>query len=510
MKQATIKSARCAIYTRKSTEHGLDLEFNSLDAQREASEAYVKSQASLGWKLVTARYDDAAYSGGSLDRPALQKLLSDIKAGHIDVIVVYKIDRLTRSLADFAKLVEIFEKHAVSFVAVTQQFNTTTSMGRLTLNVLLSFAQFERELSSERVRDKFSASRKKGKWMGGNEPYGYVAREKRLIIEPDEAKIIRTIFADYLKLKSIEKLVIHLSAQKITTRKRLTAGRNTGGVSFGFGALAYLLKNQIYIGNVNYKGAWFVGEHEPILDRKTFDSVQKQLKSNSIIRRRRNGKNRALLTGLLFDDCSNRMSPSYTVKKGVRYRFYISSALLRGKAEAAGSVRRISATDLEQEVLRTLRRHFPNRGQTTIDRDFIEVLVSRVILRASKSEIQLTATAENIIHCPILEFSTPQREKANAHIEENSQSHNENLLEALIRAQFLKKMLLEGKSIQSVAQIAKMHPRAVQSNIRLAFLAPNIITSILRRKTVSVPNLAKFQNSLSIYWNRQSVIYLPR
>src|SRR6476660_266683 len=211
------KLLRCAIYTRKSTEHGLELEFNSLDAQREACEAYIKSQASQGWQLLPRLYDDAAYSGGNIDRPALQNMLSDIKAGQIDVVVVYKIDRLTRSLADFAKLVEIFDAKSVSFVAVTQQFNTTTSMGRLTLNVLLSFAQFERELASERLRDKVAASRKKGKWTGGSVPLGYDVKDKKLVVNPAEAKTVRTIFTRYLALKSFQKLIDELNDKGIVT-----------------------------------------------------------------------------------------------------------------------------------------------------------------------------------------------------------------------------------------------------------------------------------------------------
>src|SRR5882757_3758052 len=222
MPAESARSLRCAIYTRKSTEHGLDQEFNSLDAQREACEAYIKSQASQGWKLLPQHYDDPAYSGGNLDRPALKKLLVDITAGKVDVVVVYKIDRLTRSLADFAKLVETFDSRSISFVAVTQQFNTTTSMGRLTLNVLLSFAQFERELASERVRDKVAASRKKGKWTGGTVPLGYEARDKKLVVNKTEAETVRTIFHLYLELKSFAKLVEDLDRRRIVTKRRTT------------------------------------------------------------------------------------------------------------------------------------------------------------------------------------------------------------------------------------------------------------------------------------------------
>jgi DNA invertase Pin-like site-specific DNA recombinase len=296
------KVLRCAIYTRKSTEHGLELEFNSLDAQREACEAYIKSQASEGWHTIAKRYDDPAYSGGNMDRPALQALLQDIETGQVDVVVVYKIDRLTRSLADFAKLVEIFDARSTSFVAITQQFNTTTSMGRLTLNVLLSFAQFERELASERVRDKVAASRKKGKWTGGSVPLGYDNNDKKLVVNPAEARTVQMIFARYLALRSFRRLIEDLNANGIVSKKRPITGRAAGGVPFTYGALAYLLKNRIYLGEIGHGGSWFPGEHEPILDQETFDKVQQLLKTNSAGRTGRRQRTGALLTGLIYDD----------------------------------------------------------------------------------------------------------------------------------------------------------------------------------------------------------------
>lgn len=341
------KVLRCAIYTRKSTEHGLEQEFNSLDAQREACEAYIKSQASQGWKALPQHYDDPAYSGGNLERPALKKLLADIDAGKVDVVVVYKIDRLTRSLADFAKLVEAFDVQSISFVAVTQQFNTTTSMGRLTLNVLLSFAQFERELSAERVRDKVAASRRKGKWTGGTVPLGYDARNKKLVVNKPEAETVRTIFRLYLELKSFGRLVAELDRRGMVTKRRNTkVAKYNGGIPFTYGPLAYFLKNRIYIGETHYAGKWFKGEHEAILDRPTFERVQELLKSNTIKRRTKSSESGALLAGKLFDDKGNRMSPSFSSKNGVRYRFYVSTAL-RGRKDKAGSIARISATEIE-------------------------------------------------------------------------------------------------------------------------------------------------------------------
>jgi DNA invertase Pin-like site-specific DNA recombinase len=363
MAASTTKPLRCAIYTRKSTEHGLELEFNSLDAQRDACEAYIKSQASQGWRALPQHYDDPAYSGGNLDRPALQQLLKDIDAGRIDVIVVYKIDRLTRSLADFAKLVEAFDAKSISFVAVTQQFNTTTSMGRLTLNVLLSFAQFERELSSERVRDKVAASRRKGKWMGGTVPLGYDAKDKKLVINDIEAETVRYVFKRYLELQSFGKLVQDLDKMSIVTKRRDTKVKKfNGGIPFTYGPFAHFLKNRVYVGETGHKDKWFHGEHSAIIDRKTFDQVQHLLASKSAARKVHRTASEALLMGKLYDDRGNRMSPSCSTKNGVRYRFYVSSALLRGRKAEVGSVGRIAAQQIEHAVVQALRSRDPGRS----------------------------------------------------------------------------------------------------------------------------------------------------
>src|ERR671917_183523 len=274
----TKKVLRCAVYTRVSTEYGLEQEFNSLDAQRESSEAYVKRQAHEGWRCLPTQYNDGGFSGGSLNRPALQKLLADIRDQRIDIVVVYKVDRLTRSLADFAKLVELFDGHGVSFVSVTQAFNTTSSMGRLTLNVLLSFAQFEREVTGERIRDKVAASKRKGMRMGGPVPLGYDVKDKKLVINPEEAERVRTIFRRYLKLKSITKLIDDLRRRKILTKQsRRSNGSVRGGIPFAKGSLAYLLRNRVYIGDIVHKGKHFKGEHPPILNPRLFQTVQEVL-----------------------------------------------------------------------------------------------------------------------------------------------------------------------------------------------------------------------------------------
>src|SRR5947207_3511922 len=271
------KLTRCAIYTRKSSEHNLDLAFSSLDAQREACEAYIKSQAHEGWRLIRRRYDDGAFSGASLDRPALQQLLAEVRAGQIEIVLVYKVDRLTRSLADFAKLIELFDAHRVSFVSVTQSFNTSSSMGRLTLNVLLSFPQFERELIGERVRDKIAASKRKGIWVGPV-PLGYAVVDKKILVVAAEAAAVRTIFARYLELGSIRALAEDLDRRGIRSKpRRLSNGRTVGGGRFGVGALAHLLKNRFYIGELVYRGQVHRGEHEAILDPALFEAVQAKL-----------------------------------------------------------------------------------------------------------------------------------------------------------------------------------------------------------------------------------------
>jgi DNA invertase Pin-like site-specific DNA recombinase len=327
MKDFSAKQSRCAVYTRKSTDHNLDLAFNSLDAQREACEAYIKSQAHEGWRLLREPYDDGGLSGASLERPALQRILADVCARKIDIVVVYKVDRLTRSLADFAKLVETFDAHGVSFVSVTQSFNTTSSMGRLTLNVLLSFAQFEREVIGERVRDKIAASKRKGIWVGGPVPLGYRVSDKKLIVIPEEAAVVRTIFERYFALGSIRMLADDLAARAISPRPRTGRdGAMLSGTRFMVGPLAHILKNRCYIGEVVYHGEVYPGEHEATLDRDLFETVQTRLKEGAVRheRTRSSSGSASLLMGILFDGDGNRMSPSHANKEGVRYRYYVS------------------------------------------------------------------------------------------------------------------------------------------------------------------------------------------
>jgi DNA invertase Pin-like site-specific DNA recombinase len=341
MTTRTVKPVRCAIYTRVSTDQGLEQDFNSLDAQHDAAEAYIRSQAHANWSLIRTRYDDGGYSGGSTDRPALQRLLADVKAGKVDILVVYKVDRLTRSLADFAKLVELFDAHGLSFVSVTQQFNTTTSMGRLTLNVLLSFAQFEREVTSERIRDKIAASKRKGLWVGGMAPLGYDTKDRKITVVEEEAERVRTIFRRYLELGGLNMLMKDLRARGIVTKVRsLSDGRTVGGIPFTRGPLAHLLRNRFYIGEIAYKREILPGEQSAIVDRDLFDAVPAKLDDQRISHVVLRSKSESLLTGRIFDDRGHRMTPSDARKGGIRYRYYISAALVQGQAEDVGSVAR--------------------------------------------------------------------------------------------------------------------------------------------------------------------------
>ena len=348
---ASRTTTRCAIYTRKSTEEGLDQEFNSLDAQREACAAYVLSQRHEGWTLLPDTYDDGGYSGGTMDRPGLRQLLDEVEAGRVDVIVVYKVDRLTRALSDFAKIVEVLDAAGASFVSITQSFNTTTSMGRLTLNVLLSFAQFEREVISERVRDKIAASKRKGMWMGGPVPLGYDVVARKLTVNEDEADTVRTIFQRYLDVGNVADLVVGLRRKGIRSKiQNWSNGRTRGGIPFGRGALYHLLANRLYRGNIRHHDEWHPGEHAAIVEEALWDAVQAQLARNAVTRRLRgNARDGSLLAGRIRDGQGRAMRPSHASKGSVRYRYYVS---FEDNGQASSTrAERIAAGDLEPLVL---------------------------------------------------------------------------------------------------------------------------------------------------------------
>src|SRR5438876_3310150 len=320
---------------------------------------------------IRSKYDDGGFSGGNTDRPALQRLLEDVRARKVDILLVYKVDRLTRSLADFAKLVELFDAHGVSFVSVTQQFNTTTSMGRLTLNVLLSFAQFEREVTSERIRDKIAASKRKGLWVGGTLPFGYELKDGKIAIVEEEAELVRLIFRRYLELGSVNELVRDLKERNIRTRtKQLSTGATRGGIPFGRGALYYLLSNHFYIGEVKYRNEILPGEQPSIMDRELFDALRQkslaQWSHRTIVR----NKSDYLLTGLVFDDAGHRMVPTHATKAGVRYRYYVSTPFVHGEAKptSAGSVSRIPAADIEDVVVQFLKEHLAAKEDASTTR----------------------------------------------------------------------------------------------------------------------------------------------
>jgi site-specific DNA recombinase len=355
------KQLRCAIYTRKSTEEGLDQNFNSLHAQREACEAFIRSQKHEGWKLISAGYDDGGISGGTMDRPALKRLLAEIEAGAIDAVVVYKVDRLTRSLHDFSKMVDIFDRQKVSFVAVTQQFNTTTSMGRLTLNVLLSFAQFEREVAGERIRDKIAASKRKGIWMGGGKPRGYNVVDRKLVIVPKQAAIVRTIYNRYLVSDGgVRALALALRKEGITS---INARGEPDTISRG--ALYALLRNPVYAGLLPHKGELFPGQHEAIVDRKTWDAAQARLDQGAAYASKPPRKTEASpLMGKLFDENGKRLTPVHTKKRSLRYRYYVSHTddIDERRFNGTPGGWRLPALELEKRVAEIVAAMVNDRG----------------------------------------------------------------------------------------------------------------------------------------------------
>ena len=340
---------RCAIYTRKSSEEGLEQAFNSLDAQREACEAYIKSQKHEGWLLLSDLYDDGGISGGTMERPALKRLLADIEQGRIDTAVVYKVDRLTRSLADFSKIVSVFDSRGVSFVSITQQFNTTTSMGRLTLNMLLSFAQFEREVTGERIRDKVAASKKKGMWMGGVVPLGYDVKDRKLVVNPEEAERVRHIYQRYVELGSVRLLAEGLEQNDIRGKSRVSAeGPISAGATLGRGALYRILSNRLYLGEVHHNGSYYRGEHEAIMARDLWDEVDRLLADNRNDRKHgATAEEPSLLAGMIFNETDQPLTPTHATKGSRRYRYYVSKSLITGTKSEDPQGRRIPAGDIE-------------------------------------------------------------------------------------------------------------------------------------------------------------------
>jgi site-specific DNA recombinase len=503
MKAPSIKPVRCAIYTRVSTEHGLDQEFNSLDAQYEAASAYIKSQAHAGWTLVRSRYDDGGYSGGSTERPDLQRLLNDIRARKVDVIVVYKVDRLTRSLADFAKLVELFDAHGVSFVSVTQQFNTTTSMGRLTLNVLLSFAQFEREVTSERIRDKIAASKRKGLWVGGTLPLGYEMKDGKIAIVEAEAELVRSIFRRYLELGGVNELLRDLRERNIRTKARLlSTGRTRGGIPFGRGALYYLLSNRFYIGEVKYKNEILPGEQPPIMDRTLFEAVRQKSLAQWSHRTVVSNKSDQLLTGLLFDDAGHRMIPTHATKAGIRYRYYASTPVLNGEAKTAsvGSVSRVPAAEIEDVIIKSLEPHLAAKQDGSAysaillrDSETLAQLVAEIVVHGDRLVVRLTSdqadddSDRSDDESLTIPWSKPPSKKARRILLPSGVSRDDARPEQFERRARLVSAIAKGRrwlddvisgrvtTVQEICVREKCSVRQVNLAISLAFLAPNLV-----------------------------------
>lgn len=538
------RNLRCAIYTRKSTEEGLEQEFNSLDAQREACAAYILSQRHEGWNLLQEQYDDGGFSGGTMDRPAMQQLLADVKAGKVDVIVVYKVDRLTRSLADFAKIVEVLDARGASFVSVTQAFNTTTSMGRLTLNVLLSFAQFEREVTGERIRDKIAAAKKKGLWMGGPVPLGYQVRDRKLVVHEVEAKTVQHIFRRYLEMPSVRELIEVLDREGVKTKVQIRAsGPHRGGIPFARGSLYYLLKNRTYLGEIIHKGDGYPGEHQAIVPKDLWDAVQDKLTLNAKAQKlQMRARHTSLLAGLLHDGLGRRMSPSHASKQGKRYRYYVTHEQQRADRNEAAW--RVPAHDAEQVVLDRLDDFFSDgaglleqfseeaeqtdtglldraekargtlaTGSSDARREFLLQAIERIDLHDDRLEIILRLSVmlpdsdgRHVLMQPV------ERRRSGHEIKllvPGTQAleikYDARLVSLVAEAHSLRRTVLAGRgSLSQTATRLGVCRARLADMIRLSWLAPDILTSILDGSQPASLTRAKLNGtSLSPDWEEQ-------
>jgi site-specific DNA recombinase len=550
---------RCAIYTRKSSEEGLEQDFNSLHAQREACAAYVASQASEGWVLNSDEYDDGGISGGTLERPALQRLLADVAAGKLDIIVVYKVDRLTRSLLDFAKLVESFDTAGVSFVSITQSFNTTTSMGRLTLNMLLSFAQFEREVTAERIRDKIAASKAKGMWMGGTPPIGYRPEGRSLAIVPEEAVFVRELFARYLALGTVRRLAEDLAARGITSPVRtLASGRQTGGGPLGRGQLYYLLSNPIYLGLIRHREKTYPGLHPPLIDTATWEAVQGQLAANTQGASRQRSARPSLLAGLVQDEAGRALLASHASKAGsgkgegrrVRYRYYISQPVQNGRIPNKPSTR-IPARELENAVIMRLAAALADpidlavslgadlsglqqlapaaaklRAQVLAqDAGTICPLIARV--QVLRTEIRIALDAAQL--CRALDLGEPAESLitltcpaalsrsglAMRLIQPDGRTMGEpkpaaNLIKLILKGRGWWARLASGEvDISTLAREEGLTPSYVTRVTRLAFLAPRVVEAILAGRQPARLDAGHLQApSFAASWAEQERVFL--
>jgi site-specific DNA recombinase len=551
------QSLRCAIYTRKSSEEGLEQDFNSLHAQREACEAYIRSQQGEGWRLRKTPYNDGGLSGATMERPALKQLLADIEEGLVDVVVVYKVDRLTRSLSDFARMVEIFDGHQVSFVAVTQQFNTTTSMGRLTLNVLLSFAQFEREVTGERIRDKIAASKRKGMWMGGLVPLGYEVRDRQLAVVASEAATVRHIFQRYCELGSVRLLKEDLDRDGLHSKLRVSSnGSRSGEKSFARGALYTLLRNPIYVGEVRHKGARYPGQHQPIVERSVWDKTQELLRLHTVrADGKPSGSMSSPLIGKLFDDQGERLTPSHAVKGNRRYRYYVSSSLMKGAARKSGQGWRVPALEIERNLAAAVAKILDERTAIVADvdaaglgaHDITSILATAAGWSARlRSEAEASTALNSLveraelhqdgirlsIRLPIRTCGKPPAASAASHLaltrtiplrvrrrgiemrlvigagSGSSPRIDSTILKAAARAHRWFDDLVSGRSA-SMVEIGKREgvgKRYVSRMIRLAFLAPAIIERIAEGRQppeLTAQFLSTGRGDLPLSWQAQ-------
>ncbi len=509
-----MRRIRCAIYTRKSSEDGLEQDFNSLDAQREACEAYIASQKHEGWELLADRYDDGGISGGHLERPSLQRLMQAVDEKRVDQIVVYKIDRLTRSLADFAKLVERLDRAEASFVSVTQSFNTATSMGRLTLNVLLSFAQFEREVTAERIRDKIAASKRKGLWMGGNVPLGYQADGRTLKIDDEEAVTIRTLYDLYLQHGVIRAVQERAEDLGLRSRRRVRgAGRVSGGRPFDRGHIHHILSNPIYAGRIRHKGQVFEGQHPGIIDLLIWDQVQQML-INGAQKTRGTKRNatRSLLAGKLFDETGDRLTPSHSRKNGKRLRYYISHRLVKDRSRKHPDAFRLPAEQLEALIANLVRKQMQRHDVATrLIRDLSasEVasrsarlqaiqktsqcldLVERADLKPGQLTVRLNeGELAQLLECDAVRIdaeelilTSPFRMRRRGvelklHLGDAPPEVDRTLVQNIVKAQRWMAQIIAGKTFTEIAQAEGTSKRRVQDVVDLAMLAPDILDVI--------------------------------
>ncbi|MEL6243850.1 MAG: recombinase family protein [Pseudomonadota bacterium] len=544
-----MKRLRCAIYTRKSSEEGLEQEFNSLDAQREACAAYVASQKAEGWVLLDNEYDDGGLSGGTMDRPALQRLIADIDAGRVDQIVVYKIDRLTRSLADFAKIVERLDAAGASFVSVTQSFNTATSMGRLTLNMLLSFAQFEREVTAERIRDKIAASKKKGLWMGGQVPLGYDADGRTLRIRKDEAETVRSIYRLYQKLGTIREVIAAAETMGLRSRKRiLSTGRVTGGIAFDHGHIHHILTNPLYAGRIRHRNEIYEGKHPAIIEPEEWEAAQRLLSERANRPRRGRGRGRpgakaSPLAGKIFDEAGDRLTPTHSkTRNRKRLRYYVSRRLIRRSGESDLSGWRLPAPQLESAVAELVQQQlnepgFPARllseGEAGLLKDVslrlstirsteaLASIVDRIDIAPGAITIATSASAlaelleldvDSLALSEALTTTAPFRTRRRGVetkliLGDALQKTDQRLMENIARANDWFDQLKAGRTYAEIAQSAGTSKRRVQQMIDLAFLAPDIVRAIVEgRQPVGLTSDWLLRHDLPSAWDRQRAI----